>query len=553
MALTAPYKQQNYMGEFASSSACLTDIQARKWDSTGDGLGDPQNGMFYFNTTSGKFEYYYGEWIEIATSSGFTGVQLYYVGKHGNDSNDGRSLTTAFLTIIAAVNAINAMGDAADDNRYLIYVVDGGDYTESTHITIPAYTRLYAPGATIRNKTLQFINNGAEAYIHTIAVTTSYTDCVSFGQAYDYYLKVDHLYIETDRRALYITSYARAHVDIGEIYHPNGTGANTKAIHVLQGELTGYINRLKNTKNGDIAIYVGYSSAYIDLIFDYIETSPSSTSCMFYSDSSYARVNLIVNKSAKGSIATSNTSTSSSSRLNFIFNEFWGSVYINEDYEVSISYNRASFSNPYGGNGCVETGSDAGDAVINLVGNYSNYTTDNLTGFYIPYGICNVQMNLWELRSGGTTPWNIGTNGTLSGNIAKVINYTSTKPPTSTGLVDVNVCRYGDGGASNVNALSNGEIEILSDGSPFDALDCWGIKSIIANTANNNVAIGGFVNGIRGQVIHVNKFDASYSLVIEHNEGTGNQDIFVEDSVDKTISDYGVATLICNGTLWVCS
>jgi hypothetical protein len=56
MTLTAPYRQHNYMGEYADDAACLTFIQANKWDSSADGLGTPQNGMIYYNTTSHVFK-----------------------------------------------------------------------------------------------------------------------------------------------------------------------------------------------------------------------------------------------------------------------------------------------------------------------------------------------------------------------------------------------------------------------------------------------------------------------------------------------------------------
>ena len=82
MGLTSPYNQHNYMGEFADDATCLAAIQAREWDSNGDGTGDPRDGMFYFNTGSGKLRYYStvdeaaGEWIDITTGSSGSGVIL---------------------------------------------------------------------------------------------------------------------------------------------------------------------------------------------------------------------------------------------------------------------------------------------------------------------------------------------------------------------------------------------------------------------------------------------------------------------------------------------
>ena len=52
--------------------------------------------------------------------------QVLYVGKHGSDSNDGKSIERAFLTFGAAILAANS-GDA-------IVCFDGGEYTEDLYI-----------------------------------------------------------------------------------------------------------------------------------------------------------------------------------------------------------------------------------------------------------------------------------------------------------------------------------------------------------------------------------------------------------------------------------
>lgn len=70
MALTAPYRQHNYMGEYANDGACLTFIQAQYWDSAGNGTGNPQEGMFYYNTTSDVFRLYAnGSWTSLSTGA----------------------------------------------------------------------------------------------------------------------------------------------------------------------------------------------------------------------------------------------------------------------------------------------------------------------------------------------------------------------------------------------------------------------------------------------------------------------------------------------------
>lgn len=71
MGLTAPYRQHNYLGEYANDAAALVALRAFKWDSSGDGTGDPQAGMVYFNTTSNVLRFYSGSaWIPAGAGTG---------------------------------------------------------------------------------------------------------------------------------------------------------------------------------------------------------------------------------------------------------------------------------------------------------------------------------------------------------------------------------------------------------------------------------------------------------------------------------------------------
>jgi hypothetical protein len=62
---------------------------------------------------------------------------VWYVSKSGNDANDGKSLSTAFLTIKAAVAAANPVAAASPNNRVTIFV-KAGDYTEDNPISLNA-------------------------------------------------------------------------------------------------------------------------------------------------------------------------------------------------------------------------------------------------------------------------------------------------------------------------------------------------------------------------------------------------------------------------------
>lgn len=81
MSLTSPYKQHNYIGEYLNEASALAYIQANKWDSNGDGTGNPQPGMLYFNTTDNRIYVRSGtSWSAIGGGAGSTvfakGVQF---------------------------------------------------------------------------------------------------------------------------------------------------------------------------------------------------------------------------------------------------------------------------------------------------------------------------------------------------------------------------------------------------------------------------------------------------------------------------------------------
>lgn len=68
------YGAHNYMGEHATDADALVFIRAAKFDTNGDGTGNPRDGMWYFNTTSKQYRYYTnGRWVSgMFTSSGVT-------------------------------------------------------------------------------------------------------------------------------------------------------------------------------------------------------------------------------------------------------------------------------------------------------------------------------------------------------------------------------------------------------------------------------------------------------------------------------------------------
>jgi len=113
MSLTAPYKQQNYMGEYAGSGAtgdalALAFIQANDWDSNKDGTGTAEIGMVYFNTTDDELRVYTSSgWVEL--SSGGT-PNLSAVLTQGNSA--GSSDINMNSQKVTSLAAATIAGDA---------------------------------------------------------------------------------------------------------------------------------------------------------------------------------------------------------------------------------------------------------------------------------------------------------------------------------------------------------------------------------------------------------------------------------------------------------
>ena len=112
-------------------------------------------------------------WHVLESGSSINGLQIYYTGKHGSDSNNGRSDAQAFLTFGKAVIDATAASPTAN-NRFVIFCHDAGIYTED--FTLPQYVSLYAPNAT----TVGTITLGDDCFINigrpTKATTGSIID-----------------------------------------------------------------------------------------------------------------------------------------------------------------------------------------------------------------------------------------------------------------------------------------------------------------------------------------------------------------------------------------
>ena len=107
--------------------------------------------------------------------------QIYFVGKHGNDGNDGKTNDKAFLTFGAAITAAIAETPAAD-NKFNIICFDAGIYAEN--VTVPSYVYVYAPKAELNGTHTIADNTCLHVYSIEIAAGTAVSKTVGTGSAY---------------------------------------------------------------------------------------------------------------------------------------------------------------------------------------------------------------------------------------------------------------------------------------------------------------------------------------------------------------------------------
>jgi hypothetical protein len=98
-------------------------------------------------------------------SGGFLGQQVYYVGKHGSDTNSGKSPEQAFLTFGKAFTEAAAQTPSST-NQFAIVCEDAGVYVEA--VTMVQWCSLFAPAASLEG-TLT-VADDTIALIHSVEV-----------------------------------------------------------------------------------------------------------------------------------------------------------------------------------------------------------------------------------------------------------------------------------------------------------------------------------------------------------------------------------------------
>lgn len=87
---------------------------------------------------------------------------------------------------------------------------------------------------------------------------------------------------------------------------------------------------------------------------------------------------------------------------------------------------------------------------------------------------------------------------------------------------------------------------------PQNSVDVSNVNILFLDCSAHDIVIGGFVGGVNGQVLQIARLcAAANNATLEHNEGTGNQDIFLHAGGDETLTgEYGGWILVCDGSNW---
>ena len=137
---------------------------------------------------------------------------------------------------------------------------------------------------------------------------------------------------------------------------------------------------------------------------------------------------------------------------------------------------------------------------------------------------------------------------------SKVTDYAANAAPAQDDVMYiVDVSSSGDGQITiaNLNKGLSGSLT-LSTAGPTDDFDVTGVDTLFLDCSSTDVTIGAFKGGVAGQVLHIVRLCAgAYSAVLEHNEGTANQNIFLHAGADEELdTEYGGWNLVCDGTSW---
>lgn len=83
-----------------------------------------------------------------------------------------------------------------------------------------------------------------------------------------------------------------------------------------------------------------------------------------------------------------------------------------------------------------------------------------------------------------------------------------------------------------------------------DDIDVSGVNILFVNPGAATI-IGGFTNGVAGQVLFISAVANGQDVTMQHNDAGNTQKVFLHTGGDETLShEYGGWTLVCDGSNW---
>lgn len=197
-------------------------------------------------------------------AASWTESKIFYVGKHGNDSNSGLSISSAKLTFASAIAAATALTPGAF-NKFTIMCLDSGLYSED--IAIPSYVHVNAANATlIGDHTLSEIS-----ILHAFMIKGSITKTGMAG--YRGVLIASIIELINTENGIILTS-GDLDVDVKNITVEQGTGV---IINGAASKLYGYIGSISLTGNNGTGISCASSGGKVALTVSSISELVTTT------------------------------------------------------------------------------------------------------------------------------------------------------------------------------------------------------------------------------------------------------------------------------------
>lgn len=287
------HNQQHALGGVDHTSATLAELNAKVSDATLDDSGDPRDPKAHAlggtDHTAATLAELNAKVSDATLIAAWDEAQLYYVGKHGLDTNDGKSVNEALLTITAAIAKAVALTPSTT-NRFTIRVVDAAVYTES--ISVPPYVFVDAANAKLVG-TLTFAGSPSAADFSTINPPTG-TDAVVCSAPSDCYLKTKFIQVIGAGGTGIKQSAGNLVVDVGYI----DADDTCNGVWVTGGVVCGKIGRLDVVQG--VGVYVTDSPAQVYASVDVLEVGNAAGKGIFITSAGGAisRVGLQVNRVA---------------------------------------------------------------------------------------------------------------------------------------------------------------------------------------------------------------------------------------------------------------